>query len=879
MAKSETPLMGQYNKIKAQNPDAILLFRVGDFYEMFGRDAIIASQVLGIVQSNRNNGSSQTELAGFPHHALETYLPKLVKAGHRVAVCDQLEKPSPLKKLVKRGVTELVTPGVTFSDQLLEQSQNNYLCALYPDKKIDKYGLALLDVSTGEFLLNQGSNKEIEQLLHHFQPAEILYPKGQKQELASLLGGQYYLYGLEDWIFKSDYTLELLLKQYQVQSLKGFGVESYELGQIAAGAALHYALQTRSEAKGLSHLRPLNRIQTERYVWLDRFTVRNLELITGNQAESKSLFNVLDKTCSPMGSRLLKKWILLPLKDLEPIKKRQIAVAYFVENEEFRDQIRDQIRQIGDLERLIAKVPSAKLQPRELQQLGKALRILGEIQPQLLQTPNPSLQQLGERIQACSLIRERIEKSLLAELPAKLDKGQVIAAGICPELDENRNLVANSQQILQNLVEQERERSGVDNLKIGSNNVFGYYFEVTNKHKNRFTVPENWTRKQTLTNAERYISPELKTLEEKILSADETIAQLEYRAYMDLLLAINEFVPVIQQNAQWIGQLDCLQSLALQASLAQYCQPQLNNSLIINIKQGRHPVIEQQLKIGETYVANDLKLDSDEEQILMITGPNMSGKSALLRQTALICLMAQIGSFVPAAQAELGLIDRIFTRVGASDNLASGESTFMVEMNETASILNNLSARSLILLDEIGRGTSTYDGISIAWSIAEYLHEQPDKLRPKTLFATHYHELNELAKRYERIRNFHVSTKEVNKKIIFLRQLKAGGSEHSFGIHVARLAGMPPLLVQRAEIILQDLEEKRSSQGQNKIPTDQIPPLERLQLQVFEQEKSPAIWTEVKDKLLQLDLYRLSPIECMMELENLIRKIKQTENV
>jgi DNA mismatch repair protein MutS len=876
MAKqsTETPLMGQYNDIKKQYPDTILLFRVGDFYETFGQDAVTAAGILGIVLTSRNNGSSQTELAGFPYHSLDVYLPKLVRAGHRVAVCDQLEKPSPLKKIVKRGVTEVITPGVTLHDQILDKGSNNYLAALHHEKQ--HWGLALVDISTGEFLLSQGDQNYIEKILGNFQPTELIFAKSTQKEIARWLGDRYYLYGLEEWIFQEDYALEKLLKQYQVQSLKGFGVEDLPLAQVAAGAVLHYIGSTQNN--NLQHLRPLARIQSEKYVWLDRFTVRNLELVATPYSNGKSLLDVLDRTKSPMGCRLLKKWILLPLKDLKPIQQRHELVGQLLRDSTLRSNLQQQLLPIGDLERLIAKVPLQKINPRELKQLERALGCIEEIQQLLRQSQQAHFQTLAERLHPCSAVRLRIAKELVQDPPVKLEKGGVIADGVNPSLDEWRDLVKNSQKHLLKIQQEEIIATGIDNLKVGFNNVFGYYLEVTNKHKNKAEIPSHWVRKQTLTNCERYITNDLKVLEDKILQAEEQILGLEQQCYTDLVFSINDYIQAIQQNAQILAQLDCLMAFAEQAEQFDYCRPEMNESLRLEIKAGRHPVIERQLKPGEVYVPNDLVLDSEEEQILMITGPNMAGKSALLRQTALICLMAQMGSFVPATAASLGLVDKVFTRVGASDNISSGESTFMVEMNETASILNNLSPRSLILLDEIGRGTSTYDGISIAWSIAEYLHNHPTA-KAKTLFATHYHELNELANQFPRIRNYHISTREVGHQVIFLRKLKAGGSAHSFGIHVAKMAGMPVELIYRAQEILTQLEAQRLS-GQDlkdHLPKKAASP--QFQLNIFDAgaaKPNPTL-EAIQAELLGMDVYRLTPIECMLKIQEWINKVKQGE--
>jgi DNA mismatch repair protein MutS len=861
--KKQTPLMTQYEELKAKYSDAILLFRVGDFYETFSADAITASNVLGIVLTARNNGPSKVELAGFPYHSLDTYLPKLVQAGYRVAVCDQLEKPSKLKKLVKRGVTEVVTPGVTVNDKILDHKSNNYLAAVHFGKK-GQAGLAFLDISTGEFLVSEGTCLYIDKLLQSFQPSEIIFGKARQKDILKHFGDSFYQYGIDDWVFTKDYGQEKLLQQFEVNSMKGFGVQAMELAQVAAGAILHYVATT--ENTNLKHITNIARIQPDRYVWLDKFTVRNLELVHSPHASGVPLVNILDQTVSPMGTRLLKRWMILPLKDKKSVTARHQVVRHFIDNGDIATLVDTQIRQIGDLERLISKVPLGKIIPREVKQLERALLALEPIKEALLASENKQLQSIGERIQLCAIIRERIGKELVEEPPVKMDKGGVIADGISEELDELRDIIKNSKQHLLNIQQTEAGETGIDNLKIGFNNVFGYYLEVTNKYKNKGLVPDHWVRKQTLTNAERYITEALKKLEVKILGAEEKILALENRLFQDLVFALTEYINPIQMNGALIAQLDCLASFAKVAILNNYCRPQMSDDLVIDVKEGRHPVIEKQLKLGEEYVPNDIYLDNEGQQIIMITGPNMSGKSALLRQTALICLMAQMGSFVPAREAKLGMIDKVFTRVGASDNISSGESTFMVEMNETASILNNISERSLILLDEIGRGTSTYDGISIAWSIAEFLHNN-NIATPKTLFATHYHELNELAERFPRIKNFNVATKELNHKVIFLRKLQEGGSKHSFGIHVAKMAGMPRYVVERANEILGQLEQKSIDAGDldEKVKKINAP---AMQLSFFDAEPDPVL-VELKEQLEEVDLNRLTPIECMLKLDAL----------
>lgn len=855
--------MTQYEELKAKYSDAILLFRVGDFYETFSTDAITASNVLGIVLTARNNGPSKVELAGFPYHSLDTYLPKLVQAGYRVAVCDQLEKPSKLKKLVKRGVTEVVTPGVTVNDKILDHKSNNYLAAVHFGKK-GQTGLAFLDISTGEFLVSEGTTMYIDKLLQSFQPSEIIFGKGRKKDILKHFGDSFYQYGIDDWVFSNDYGQEKLLQQFEVNSMKGFGIQSMELAQIAAGSILHYVATT--ENTNLKHITNIARIQPDRYVWLDKFTVRNLELVHSPHASGVPLVNILDQTVSPMGTRMLKRWMILPLKDKNGVTARHQVVRHFIDNGDIATLVDTQIRQIGDLERLISKVPLGKIIPREVKQLERALLALEPIKEALLASENKQLQSIGERIQLCAIIRERIGNELVEEPPVKMDKGGVMADGISEELDELRDIIKNSKQHLLNIQQIEAAATGIETLKIGFNNVFGYYLEVTNKYKNKGLVPDHWVRKQTLTNAERYITDALKVLEVKILGAEEKILALENRLFQDLVFALTEYINPIQMNASLIAQLDCLASFAKIAILNNYCRPQMSDDLVIDIQEGRHPVIEKQLKLGEEYVPNDIYLDNEGQQIIMITGPNMSGKSALLRQTALICLMAQMGSFVPAKVAKLGMIDKVFTRVGASDNISSGESTFMVEMNETASILNNISERSLILLDEIGRGTSTYDGISIAWSIAEFLHNN-NIAAPKTLFATHYHELNELAERFPRIKNFNVATKELNNKVIFLRKLQEGGSKHSFGIHVAKMAGMPRYVVERANEILGQLEQKSIDTGDldEKVKKINAP---AMQLSFFDAEPDPVL-TELKEQLEEVDLNRLTPIECMLKLDEL----------
>ncbi len=788
---ADTPLMRQYNHIKAKHPDAILLFRVGDFYETFGEDAIKASEILGITLTRRANGSASfVELAGFPYHALDTYLPRLVRAGQRVAICDQLEDPKLAKKIVKRGITELVTPGVSLNENVLDHKENNFLAAIHIDRKIA--GISFLDISTGEFLASEGSLEYVDQLLNNFQPKEVLYEKAKSDLFTESFGTKFYTFKLDDWIFTPEAAGERLLKQFETSSLKGFGVHNLSLGIIAAGAILYYLDITQHMQLG--HITGLSRIDEDRYVWLDKFTIRNLELFSSPYEGARTLIDVLDRTISPMGGRLLKRWLSLPLKDIQPVNDRLDIVEYLANNTGFRQDISDLIRQIGDLERLISKVAVSRINPREMAQLRRALRAIEPLKKLCTESGCLPLEKLAEQMNPCRIIADRIERELNNDPPAQLLKGNVIAAGVSQELDELRTILYNGKDYLTGLQNRETERTGISSLKVSYNNVFGYYIEVRNTHKDK--VPPEWIRKQTLVNAERYITDELKEYENKILGAEEKIISLETKLFGDLVLALLEYIPPVQLNSSLISRLDCLQSFAVVSVENKYVKPKLNDSMRLDIKDGRHPVIEKQLPPGESYIPNDLCLDTDDQQIIILTGPNMSGKSALLRQTALIVLMAQTGCFVPAKEASIGMVDKIFTRVGASDNISLGESTFMVEMNEAASILNNLSGRSLVLLDEIGRGTSTYDGISIAWAMVEYLHE--NKCRAKTLFATHYHELNEMENSFRRVKNYNVSIKELNNKIIFLRKLQRGGSEHSFGIHVARMAGMPKSVVTRA---------------------------------------------------------------------------------
>lgn len=864
--------MRQYFQVKTKYPDAILLFRVGDFYETFGQDAILTSQALGIILTKRNNGGSDIELAGFPYHSMDLYLPRLVKAGYRVAICEQLEKPSPQKKIVRRGVTEVVTPGVTIDDKLLDHKSNNYLAAIYFGNK-SLHGLAFLDVSTGEFMMCEGDLQYMDKLIQSFNPSEILFSKDKKKEFEKVYGDKFFTFHLDEWVFTLDYAREKLLAQFEVPNLKGFGVEELQSAQIAAGAILHYLATT--ENKNLRHINAISRIHPDRYVWLDRFTIRNLELIFSNHETGVPLLKILDQTISPMGARLLKKWVVLPLKSKALIDARHDVVAHFLQHPSMAHELSQLFRQIGDLERLISKVPLGKINPREVVQLKRALSCILPIRALLDESANEHLIKMGEGLNPCPVLTEQIARQIVEDPPVNLMKGGVIADGFDEKLDEWRNIITNSKDLLLGIQQREVANTGINSLKIGFNSVFGYYLEVTNKYKNE--VPKEWTRKQTLTNGERYITEELKELESKILGAEERILELEEKLFEQLVLSLNDYIQPVQHNANLIARLDCLLSFAAVAAKNRYCKPIIDESYDIDIKGGRHPVIEQQLALGESYVPNDVFLDTEEQQILMITGPNMAGKSALLRQTALICLMAQMGAYVPADAARLGLVDKVFTRVGASDNISSGESTFMVEMNETASIMNNISDRSLILLDEIGRGTSTYDGISIAWSIAEYLHNN-GFARPKTLFATHYHELNELAEKFQRIKNFNIATKEVGQKVIFLRKLVSGGSQHSFGIHVARMAGMPRSIVERASHILTQLEQKSIADDAmtdvkaNKAATRHINP-EPVQLSIFETVDPTA--DKLKAAIEDININNMTPIECMMKLNELKQLLEE----
>ncbi len=861
---AETPLMKQYNQIKAKYPEALLLFRVGDFYETFGQDAVVASKVLGIVLTKRGAGSlSETELAGFPHHSLESYLPKLVRAGHRVAICDQLEDPKMTKTIVKRGVTELVTPGIAFSDKILDGHNNNFLAAIHVEKT--SFGAAFLDVTTGEFYVAQGNQEYIQKLLQSFEPSELLFQKNKSKFFEELFGNRHYSFRMEDWVFTSDFATEKLTNHFQTNSLKGFGVEELTFGQIAAGAILHYLGETQHDQLG--HISQIQRIEEEKYVWLDRFTIRNLEIISPLNENGKTLFDTINATRTPMGTRLLRRWMVLPLKQVDRIIARQEAVFALHSNNELRGKLIDELEEIGDMERLVSKVAVGRIHPKELRALSGILQHMAPIKNVCADQTTPLLTQVAQQLDDCSEVISLIDDTILPEPAVLLGKGPVVASGVNNELDELRAIADGGKDYLESMQERESERTGIPSLKIAFNNVFGYYLEVRNTHKDK--VPEDWIRKQTLVSAERYITPELKEYETKILGAEEKIAAIEAKIYQELVLKLSKFVLPIQRNAQLIAQLDCLIGFAEIAHKNDYHQPLVNEGFALSITEGRHPVIEKQLKAGEQYVPNDVFLDKDSQQIIMITGPNMAGKSALLRQTALIVLMAQIGSFVPANAAEIGVVDKIFTRVGASDNISSGESTFMVEMNETSSILNNLSDRSLILLDEIGRGTSTYDGISIAWAIAEYIHEHP-MAKGKTLFATHYHELNEMEEQFDRIHNYTVSVKEVGQKIIFLRKLIKGGSEHSFGIHVAKLAGMPTKVVQRAERMLEQLEIQHRSGQQESIREVVAQASNDMQLSFF--QLNDPVLEQIHDQLVAIDINTLTPVEALMKL-NEIKKL------
>lgn len=860
---AETPLMKQYNRIKAKYPDALLLFRVGDFYETFGEDAIKASKALGIVLTKRRNGAAAfIELAGFPHHSLDTYLPKLVRAGYRVAICDQLEDPKLTKNIVKRGVTELVTPGVSLNDNVLDQKKNNFLAAVHQETGVS--GIAFLDISTGEFFLAQGSEDYIDKLLQGFNPAEVVVQRQKRTRFIEKYGDSYYISVFDDWVFTNDFSDELLTKHFHTTSLKGFGIEKLNVGIVAAGAVLHYLFETHHDK--LDHVNSISRIDEGNYVWIDRFTMRNLELINPLNPDGISLIDVIDKTESPMGARLMRRWVTLPLKDKNKIDARLDIVGKFSDTSKLYGDVLEELKKIGDLERLISKVATARIGPREMSQLHRALISVKDIKQILNESGFEPLRHMADKLNDCSSLSTRLETDLMPEPPATISKGHAIANGVSAELDDLREIAYSGKDYLKKLQEREAINTGISSLKVGFNNVFGYYLEVTNVHKDK--VPEEWHRKQTLTGSERYITEELKEYEQKILGAEEKIFALEQKLFEELVLFAAGFIKPIQLNASVVASVDCLLSFTNISKENKYYRPQLNDGYSINIKSGRHPVIEQHLATGETYVTNDVFLDNETQQIIILTGPNMSGKSALLRQTALIVLMAQIGCFVPAKKAEIGLVDKIFTRVGASDNISSGESTFMVEMNETASILNNISNRSLILLDEIGRGTSTYDGISIAWSITEFLHDH-GAYRPKVLFATHYHELNTMASAKERIKNYHISIKEIGNRIIFLRKLKRGGSEHSFGIHVAEMAGMPRQVLQKAKQMLKILEESRSNSELNKTVKN-ISKAEDFQLS-FIQLDDPLLH-QIKEDILRINIDTLTPVEALLKL-NEIKKL------
>jgi len=861
----ETPLMKQYDEIKRQHPDAILLFRIGDFYETFSEDAIATSEILGITLTRRANGAAQhVELAGFPHHALDTYLPKLVRAGKRVAICDQLEDPKLTKKIVKRGITEVVTPGVSINDNILNHKENNFLCSVYSANNT-LFGISFLDVSTGEFLTTEGSRDTIDKLLSNFSPKEILIERGHKKKFEEHFGPSYFLFELDDWVFTENAANDRLLKHFKTKNLKGFGVDNLMLGVIASGAILHYLDLTQHT--NIGHILSLRRIEEDRYVRLDKFTVHSLELLSTMNEGGKSLLDVIDKTISPMGARLLRRWVVFPLKDVKAVESRLDVVENFFREPELKKLLEEKISLIGDLERIISKAAVGRISPREVVQLKVALAAIEPICEAFLSSENGSLREMGEKLNACPVIRNRIEREIVADPPSQLNKGGIVRKGVNKELDDLREIAYSGKDYLLQLQQQESEKTGITSLKIGFNNVFGYYIEVRNTHKNK--VPGSWIRKQTLVGAERYITEELKEYEDKILGAEEKILSLETQIYNALVESLIEYIPVIQINANIIARADCLLSFANVSQTNKYIRPELNDSDKIDIKNGRHPVIEKQLPPDEPFIANDVYLDSEKQQIIIITGPNMAGKSALLRQTALIVIMAQIGCFVPADSAKIGIVDKVFTRVGASDNISLGESTFMVEMNEAANILNNLSDRSLVLFDELGRGTSTYDGISIAWAIVEYIHEHP-RARAKTLFATHYHELNEMEKSFKRIKNYNVAVKEIDNKIIFLRKLIPGGSGHSFGIHVAQMAGMPQSITKRADTILKEMESNNRREGINKPINDIVEKREGYQLSFFQLDDP--VLSQVRDEILNLDVNNLTPLEALYKL-NEIKKI------
>ena len=864
MAKKEvvkTPLMKQYFSIKAKHPDAILLFRVGDFYETFGEDAIKTSKILGITLTQRANGAaSSVELAGFPHHAVDVYLPKLVRAGQRVAICEQLEDPKLTKKIVKRGVTEMVTPGVTINDNVLEHKENNFLASVHFDKK--NAGVAFIDISTGEFLTAQGNIEYIEKLLQNFKPKEIIYERSKYDTFNNSFGEQFYTYKLEDWAFVYENAYERLLKQFGTKNLKGFGIQDMNNAIIAAGAVLQYLDLIHNG--NIKHISTISRIEEDKYVWLDKFTVRNLELFGSHNYDAITLIDVIDKTLTPMGGRMMRNWLALPLKNINAINERLNSVDFFVKNNKLKTELQNLLRHTGDIERIVSKIAVSKVNPREILQLKYSLEIISKVKTILSQQNSEILNKLADNLNPCDAAYQKISNEINPEAPNVLNKGNVINKNVNPELDEYRNIKNSGKKYIASIQERETERTGIPSLKIGFNNVFGYYIEVRNTHKNK--VPEDWIRKQTLTSAERYITQELKEYESKVLSAEEKITELENRIYNDLIFWLMDFIPAIQLDAKIIAQIDCLLSFASIATENNYNKPVVNNSLKIDIKEGRHPVIEKQLPIDEEYISNNVFLDNKKQQIIIITGPNMAGKSALLRQTALIVLMAQIGSFVPAKTAEIGIVDKIFTRVGASDNISMGESTFMVEMTETAGILNNLSERSLVLLDEIGRGTSTYDGLSIAWAIVEYIHQHP-KFKAKTLFATHYHELNEMEKIFKRVHNYNVQVKELENKVIFLRKLKPGGVEHSFGIHVARMAGMPKSLVKRANELLKELESASKKNRKTETIQSAAKHSEGYQLSIFQLDDP--VLSQIKKEIDGIDINNLTPVEALNKLNEI----------
>ena len=862
-----TPMMKQFLDLKAKHPDAVMLFRCGDFYETYSTDAIVAAEILGITLTKRANGKGKTiEMAGFPHHALDTYLPKLIRAGKRVAICDQLEDPKLTKKLVKRGITELVTPGVSINDNVLNYRENNFLAAVHFGK--GACGVSFLDISTGEFLTAEGPFDYVDKLLNNFAPKEVLFERGRRGMFEGNFGSKFFTFELDDWVFTETTAREKLLKHFEVKNLKGFGVEHLKNGIIASGAVLQYLIMTQHTQIG--HITSLARIEEDKYVRLDKFTVRSLELMGSMNDGGSSLLNVIDRTISPMGARLLKRWMVFPLKDVQPINERLNVVEYFFRKPDFKELIEEQLHLIGDLERIISKVAVGRVSPREVVALKVALQAVEPIKEACMDADNASLNHIGEQLNICRSIRDRIDKEVNNDPPLLINKGGVIKSGVNAELDELRQIAYSGKDYLLQVQQRESELTGIPSLKIGYNNVFGYYIEVRNVHKDK--VPQEWIRKQTLVNAERYITQELKEYEEKILGAEDKILVLETQLYTELVQSLSEFIPAIQINANQIARLDCLLSFATAARENNYIRPVISDDEVLEIHQGRHPVIEKQLPIGEKYIANDVMLDSSTQQIIIITGPNMAGKSALLRQTALITLMAQIGSFVPAESAHIGLVDKIFTRVGASDNISVGESTFMVEMNEAADILNNLSSRSLVLFDELGRGTSTYDGISIAWAIVEYIHEHP-RAKARTLFATHYHELNEMEKSFKRIKNYNVSVKEIDNKVIFLRKLERGGSEHSFGVHVAKMAGMPKSIVKRAADILKQLETDNRQQGVSSKPMAEVGETRGgMQLSFFQLDDP--ILCQIRDEILNLDVNNLTPLEALNKLNDIKRIVK-----